>query len=231
MRLVSLARACSTAALMIVVPIVGARAQSTADVFHEAESKYMFGFLDGADIGNEGEKAFEYEATGSFQKRGGRYMALEHEFEFEHVPTQNFALRAERARADACDQRRRRSRRPQLNAIQRRLCQAALSHHRPRPGLAVRLDGIGGAGMVARRWHRRHPGAGLQFDVQDRRRHRADHQPALCRDQSDVRAGSRQARRHRHVGAQLVGQHRPWARLPCHADRRRRRCRRIRSRP
>jgi len=51
----------------------------------------MFGFLDGADIGNEGEKAFEYESTGSFQKRGGRYTALEHEFEFEHVPTQNFA--------------------------------------------------------------------------------------------------------------------------------------------
>lgn len=92
MRLVSLARACSTAALMIVVPIVSARAQSTADVFHEAETKYMFGFLDGADVGNEGEKAFEYEATGSFQKRGGRYMALEHEFEFEHVPTQNFAF-------------------------------------------------------------------------------------------------------------------------------------------
>jgi hypothetical protein len=76
---------------MIVAPSLGARAQSTADVFREAESKYMFGFIDGADIGNEGEKAFEYEATGSFQKRGGRYTALEHEFEFEHVPTQNFA--------------------------------------------------------------------------------------------------------------------------------------------
>jgi hypothetical protein len=65
--------------------------QAVADVFHEAESKYMFGFTDGSDIGNEGEKAFEYEATGSFQKRGGRYAAIEHEFEFEHVLTQNFA--------------------------------------------------------------------------------------------------------------------------------------------
>jgi len=60
--------------------------------FYEAESKYMFGFLDGADIGNQGEKAFEYETTGSFQKRGGRYSAIEHEFEFEYVPTQNFAV-------------------------------------------------------------------------------------------------------------------------------------------
>ena len=52
-----------------------AQRANVADVFHEAESKYMFGFIDGADIGNEGEKAFEYEATGSFQKRGGRYSA------------------------------------------------------------------------------------------------------------------------------------------------------------
>lgn len=65
--------------------------QKPAAAFYDAESKYMFGFLDGADIGNEGEKAFEYEGTGSFQKRGGRYAALEHELEFEHVPTQNFA--------------------------------------------------------------------------------------------------------------------------------------------
>ena len=64
---------------------------SAVPIFYEAESKYMFGFLDGADIGNEGEKAFEYESTGSFQKRGGSYAAVEHELEFEHVPTQNFA--------------------------------------------------------------------------------------------------------------------------------------------
>src|SRR5665213_4035120 len=72
-------------------PPANPAAQSVADVFHEAESKYMFGFIDGADIGNEGEKAIEYEATGSFQKRGGRYAAVEHELEFEHVLTQNFA--------------------------------------------------------------------------------------------------------------------------------------------
>jgi hypothetical protein len=66
-----------------------ARAQDTA--FHEAESKYMFGFVDGADIGNEGEKAIEFETTGAFQKRGGRYSAVEQELEFEHVPTQYFA--------------------------------------------------------------------------------------------------------------------------------------------
>ena len=102
MRIDRFARAGLMAALFFVATDFGARAQSAppapnagaqaaADVFHEAESKYMFGFIDGSDIGNEGEKAFEYEATGSFQKRGGHYTAIEHEFEFEHVLTQNFA--------------------------------------------------------------------------------------------------------------------------------------------
>src|SRR6202142_1467444 len=89
------ARTFLMAALFFVAMDFGARAQSgaqaVADVFHEAESKYMFGFIDGADIGNEGEKALEYEATGSFQKRGGRYAAIEHELAFEHVLTQNFS--------------------------------------------------------------------------------------------------------------------------------------------
>jgi hypothetical protein len=95
MRISRYARACLMAALFFVAMDFGARAQSSvqavADVFHEAESKYLFGFTDGADIGNEGEKALEYEATGSFQKRGGRYAAIEHELAFEHVLTQNFS--------------------------------------------------------------------------------------------------------------------------------------------
>jgi hypothetical protein len=91
MRIEYCTRAGLSAALCFLAANLAARAETTADVFHEAESKYMFGFIDGSDIGNEGEKAFEYEATGSFQKRGGRYSSLEHEFEFEHVLTQNFA--------------------------------------------------------------------------------------------------------------------------------------------
>jgi hypothetical protein len=99
MRIDLFARKLSVAALFSTATFFGASAQppsntygaSAADVFHEAESKYMFGFIDGADIGNEGEKAVEYEATGSFQKRGGRYSAIEHEFAFEHVLTQNFS--------------------------------------------------------------------------------------------------------------------------------------------
>ena len=99
MRIVGLARALCIAAPGFFAMCAAAQAQSAADVFHEAESKYMFGFIDGADIGNEGEKAFEFEETGSFQKRTGQYAAIEHELEFEHVATQNFAYELCVARA------------------------------------------------------------------------------------------------------------------------------------
>jgi hypothetical protein len=85
------ARAVLIAALFLVTSGLGAQAQKAADVFHEAESKYLFGFVDGADIGNEGEKAIEFENTSEFKRRGGKYSAIEQEIEFEHVVTQNFA--------------------------------------------------------------------------------------------------------------------------------------------
>jgi hypothetical protein len=65
--------------------------QGSSSAFNEIESKYLFGFTDGADIGNQGEKAIEFETTGSFQKRGGKYSAIEQELEFEDVATQFFA--------------------------------------------------------------------------------------------------------------------------------------------
>jgi hypothetical protein len=92
------ARTVFVAALFFGAMVVGAHAASpksslpsVADVFHEAESKYLFGFVDGADIGNEGEKAIELETTSEFRRRGGKYSAIEQELEFEHVVTQNFA--------------------------------------------------------------------------------------------------------------------------------------------
>jgi hypothetical protein len=63
----------------------------TPDAFHELETKYLFGFTEGADIGAEGEKSVEFETTGEFGKRGGRYSSIEQEVEFEHVPSQFWA--------------------------------------------------------------------------------------------------------------------------------------------
>ena len=59
--------------------------------FSEIETKYIFGFLDGADIGLEGEKAIELETNANMRRRQGRYTALEQEIAFEHVLTQNFS--------------------------------------------------------------------------------------------------------------------------------------------
>jgi hypothetical protein len=61
------------------------------DAYHELETKYLFGFTTGSDIGEEGEKSVEFETTAAFGKRHGSYRMIEQEFEFEGVPTQNFA--------------------------------------------------------------------------------------------------------------------------------------------
>jgi hypothetical protein len=63
---------------------------NTPDPYHELETKYIFGFTEGADIGAEGEKSIEFETTTASGLRGGTYGALEQEVEFESVPTQNF---------------------------------------------------------------------------------------------------------------------------------------------
>ena len=60
-------------------------------VYNEIESKYIFGFTDGSDIGLKGEMAVESDTNVAFRKRMGRYMGLEQEIEFEHVVTENFA--------------------------------------------------------------------------------------------------------------------------------------------
>lgn len=60
-------------------------------VYNEIETKYIFGFVDGSDIGLENEKAIEIETNANFRKRNGRYLAAEQEVAFEHVLTQTFA--------------------------------------------------------------------------------------------------------------------------------------------
>jgi Putative MetA-pathway of phenol degradation len=64
--------------------------QATPDPYHELETKYLFGFTEGADIGAEGEKSIELETTTESGRRGGSYGTLEQEVEFEGVPSQYF---------------------------------------------------------------------------------------------------------------------------------------------
>jgi hypothetical protein len=73
---------------LLAAPLSARAQEAKTDRYYELETKYLFGFTVGTDIGAEGEKEFESETTGSFQKRGGRYRAIEQELEFEYVPTQ-----------------------------------------------------------------------------------------------------------------------------------------------
>jgi hypothetical protein len=83
---IALAMASSGAAL---ADDVGAA--SPVDSSHELETKYIFGFTTGADIGVPRELSIEFETTAAFQKRGGHYSAVEQEIELEGVPTDFFS--------------------------------------------------------------------------------------------------------------------------------------------
>lgn len=69
-----------------------APAASAPDPYHELETKYLFGFTEGADIGAEGEQSVEFETTTQFGRRGGHYATVEQEIEYEGVPSQYFGF-------------------------------------------------------------------------------------------------------------------------------------------
>jgi hypothetical protein len=62
------------------------------DSFTELESKYIFGFTEGSDIGFEGERAIVSNSNLFFQRRHGSYNALEEEIEYETNPTPDLQL-------------------------------------------------------------------------------------------------------------------------------------------
>jgi hypothetical protein len=70
----------------------GAKAKEVSDPFYEIETKYIFGFTEGASIGLQGEKEISSETVASFGKRDGRYAASQTKLEFEHTPTQFIQL-------------------------------------------------------------------------------------------------------------------------------------------
>jgi hypothetical protein len=83
------------AGVFLVCPAIAsaASAQDTApDSYREIESKYIFGFTEGSDIGFEGERAIVSSSTLAFQRRQGSYNALEEEIEYETNPTQDIQL-------------------------------------------------------------------------------------------------------------------------------------------
>ncbi|WP_407155788.1 hypothetical protein [Bradyrhizobium sp. STM 3557] len=56
------------------------------------DSEHIFGFMIGSDVGDAGEREFQTQTTGRFDKGAGRYHAGEQEFELELVPVENFRI-------------------------------------------------------------------------------------------------------------------------------------------
>ena len=80
------------ATLPLFFPAAASAQYATPDSFRELESKYIFGFTVGSDIGPEGERALELTAGAAFQKRTGSFGALEQEVELEYNPTDSFQI-------------------------------------------------------------------------------------------------------------------------------------------
>ncbi|HEX4645665.1 MAG TPA: hypothetical protein VH598_08650, partial [Verrucomicrobiae bacterium] len=73
-------------------PAAASAQYATPDSFRELESKYIFGFTTGSDIGEEGERELEFETNIAFQKRTGSYSQLGQEVELEYNPTDSFQI-------------------------------------------------------------------------------------------------------------------------------------------
>ena len=60
--------------------------------FYALDTKNLFGFLEGADVGEAGDKSLEFETTGAFGNAEGRFQSVEQEFVFEPTLTDSLGL-------------------------------------------------------------------------------------------------------------------------------------------
>ena len=60
--------------------------------FYALDTKNLFGFLEGADVGEKGDRSLEFETTGSFGAAQGLYRSIEQEFIFENTLTDSLGL-------------------------------------------------------------------------------------------------------------------------------------------
>jgi Putative MetA-pathway of phenol degradation len=68
------------------------KAGQAANPYYALDTKNLFGFLEGADIGEKGDRSLEFETTGSFGEAQGLYRSIEQEFIFENALTNSFGL-------------------------------------------------------------------------------------------------------------------------------------------
>ena len=68
------------------------QADESGNPFYVLDTKNLFGFLEGADVGEAGDRSLEFETTGSFGKAQGLYRSIEQEFIFEPTLTDSLGL-------------------------------------------------------------------------------------------------------------------------------------------
>ena len=68
------------------------KAGPPSNPFYALDTKNLFGFLEGADVGEKGDRSLEFETTGSFGEAQGLYRSIEQEFIFENTLTDSFGL-------------------------------------------------------------------------------------------------------------------------------------------
>jgi hypothetical protein len=82
-------RAALATALILAAPC--ARAQADGDSQEGFETKHIFGFTEGTDVGDAGDKELEFTTTGSIGKRGGGgYNAIEQKGVYEGAASDRF---------------------------------------------------------------------------------------------------------------------------------------------
>ncbi len=60
--------------------------------FYALDTKNLFGFLEGADVGEQGDRSLEFETTGSFGRQQGVYNSIEQEIIFEPTLTDSLGV-------------------------------------------------------------------------------------------------------------------------------------------
>ena len=68
------------------------KAGEAANPFYALDTKNLFGFLEGADVGEKGDRSLEFESTGSFGGAQGVYNSIEQEIIFEPTLTDSLGL-------------------------------------------------------------------------------------------------------------------------------------------
>ena len=77
----------------ILLPVVVACALPPSGGHAEAiDTEHLFAFMIGTDVGEVGEREFQSQTTGRFDKSAGSYLALTRSAELEFVPIENFRL-------------------------------------------------------------------------------------------------------------------------------------------